>query len=157
MSVATDTRIRAAVEGDLPSVVAAVGALLSELGGTSPPMEAMLEVGRALTNDPTTGAVLVAEADGELVGVLAASYQTALHVPGRYALIQDLWVAPAWRGRAVGRALLTALFELAREQGMTRAEVGLPRESFASIRATESFYIDNGFILLGDRMRRDLS
>jgi GNAT superfamily N-acetyltransferase len=69
-------------------------------------------------------------------------------------LIQDLWVDPAWRGRSVGRELLARLFELARRQGMARAEVGLPRESFEGIRATEGFYAHNGFEHLGARMRR---
>lgn len=93
-------------------------------------------------------------AEGAVVGVLAASYQTALHVPGRYAVIQDLWVDPAWRSRAVGRELLEALFARARAKGMARAEVGLPRESFANIAATERFYAANGFAPLGPRMRR---
>ena len=31
--------------------------------------------------------------------MLAASWQRAIHVPGRYATIQDLWVTPAWRSR----------------------------------------------------------
>ena len=38
------------------------------------------------------GALIVAEAGAEIVGVLSASWQRALHVPGRYATIQDLWV-----------------------------------------------------------------
>jgi hypothetical protein len=40
------------------------------------------------------------------------------------------------------------------EQGVSRIEVGLPKESFAAIRATEAFYLDNGFERLGPRMRR---
>jgi GNAT superfamily N-acetyltransferase len=121
----------------------------------------MLKTARGLLEDPRLGALLVAESEsdaggeeGTVVGVLTASYQLALHVPGRYALIQDLWVCPAWRGRSVGRELLGALFELARTQGMARAEVGLPRESFAGIRSTEAFYAHNGFEHLGARMRR---
>jgi GNAT superfamily N-acetyltransferase len=94
---------------------------------------------------------------GAIVGVLAASWQTAIHVPGRYALIQDLWVAASHRGQAIGGALLDALFALARERAMARVEVGLPRESFAGIRATEAFYLHNGFAPLGARMRRLLS
>ena len=39
---------------------------------------------------------------------------------------------------------------------MARVEVGLPRESFAGIRATEAFYLRNGFEPLGPRMRRML-
>ncbi|HEV3320457.1 MAG TPA: GNAT family N-acetyltransferase [Solirubrobacteraceae bacterium] len=158
MSVsATSVRVRAATHEDLPAVVDAVGDLLTELGSTPPSTSEMLQTARALLEDRRLGALLVAEADGEnsvIVGVLGASWQLALHVPGRYALIQDLWVHPSWRGRSVGRELLRALSELAREQGMARAEVGLPRESFAGIRATEGFYAHNGFEHLGARMRR---
>jgi GNAT superfamily N-acetyltransferase len=77
-------------------------------------------------------------------------------VPGRYGTIQDLWVHPAWRSRAVGRELLAAFFELAREEGARRVEVGLPRESFEHLGATEAFYLANGFAPLGPRMRRKL-
>ena len=86
-----------------------------------------------LERSATPGALLVAEADGALVGVLGASWQTAIHVPGRYALIQDLWVHRAWRSRAIGAELLAALCELARERALARVEVGLPRESFAQL------------------------
>ena len=41
--------------------------------------------------------------------MLVASWQAAIHVPGAYALIQDLWVDPDCRGRAVGRELVAAL------------------------------------------------
>lgn len=162
---ATGTRVRAATHGDLPAIVAAVGHLLTELGSRPPHSSQMLETAQALLEDPRLGALLVAESsqgpDGEVekeqeavIGVLSASYQLALHVPGRYALIQDLWVHPSWRGNSVGHELLRALFALAREQGMARAEVGLPRESFADIRATEAFYAHNEFEHLGARMRR---
>jgi GNAT superfamily N-acetyltransferase len=147
-------RVRAATHDDLAAIVLALGELLSELGSTPPPASAMTATAATLLDDPQAGALLVAEAGGQIVGVLGASWQLAIHVPGRYALIQDLWVHPSWRGRSVGRELLAALCELAREQGMARAEVGLPRESFESIRATEGFYARNGFEHLGARMRR---
>jgi GNAT superfamily N-acetyltransferase len=160
----TGTRVRTATHEDLPVIVAAGAELLVELGSRPPQTEQMLESARALLEDPRSGALLLAEAeegkedeqkeDERVVGVLTASYQFALHVPGRYALIQDLWVRPSWRGRAVGRELLSALFELSREQGMARAEVGLPRDTFADIRATEGFYVNSGFEHLGARMRR---
>ena len=78
--------------------------------------------------------------EGEIVGVLSASWQRALHVPGRYATIQDLWVDPEWRSRRVGAALVDELVALCGKQGVARIEVGLPRESFDAIRATEAFY-----------------
>jgi GNAT superfamily N-acetyltransferase len=102
------------------------------------------------------GGIAGGGAVGEIVGVLGASWQTAIHVPGRYALIQDLWVHPSWRGRAIGSGLLAALLRIARGLRIARAEVGLPREGYARLSATEAFYLDHGFTPLGTRMRRSL-
>lgn len=149
-------QVRAAGEQDVVAVSSAVADLLVELGGTPPAPQEMQAAARALIEDRDAGAVLVAELDGALVGVIAASWQTAIHIPGRYALIQDLWVHPAWRSREIGGDLVGALCELASERQIARIEVGLPRESFAGLDATEAFYVRNGFTPLGRRMRRVL-
>jgi GNAT superfamily N-acetyltransferase len=148
-------RIRAGRREDLDGIVAGVRELLGELGGDPPAASAMRTAARTLLEKPGAGAILVAEA-GEIVGVLAASWQMAIHVPGCYGLIQDLWVHPSWRSKTVGRDLLAALLELAREQSIALLEVGLPRESFAGLHATEAFYLANDFTPLGPRMRRAL-
>jgi GNAT superfamily N-acetyltransferase len=171
-------RVRAAVHEDAPAVAAAVGKLLVELGGTPPPVAAMQAAALALLDDREAGALLVADTGGgglgvhieagiveadtskveeAVVGVLGASWQSAIHAPGRYGLIQDLWVHPSWRGSGVGGGLLAALFELARERGVERLEVGLPRTSFGGLAATEAFYLASGFTTLGTRMRRILA
>lgn len=150
-------RVRAAGERDVTAIASAVAELLRELGG-SPPRPAQMEAAtRALLADRDAGALLVAEArDGTVVGVLSASWQVAIHIPGRYALIQDLWVSPAWRSRTVGAGLVAAFTETVRKLGIERVEVGLPKSSFAQIRATEAFYVANGFEPVGRRMRRSL-
>lgn len=153
-------RVREASERDAPAVAAAVAELLVELSGKGPPAAELEEATRELARDREAGALLVAEAGGEdgasIVGVLAASWQHAIHVPGRYGTIQDLWVHPEWRSRAIGRDLIEAFCDVARREGAKRLEVGLPRESFARIGATEAFYRANGFEHLGPRMRRRL-
>lgn len=152
-------RVREASAEDAPAVAAAVAELLVELSGKGPPAEELEEATRELAGDREAGALLVAEAGGEggIVGVLAASWQHAIHVPGRYGTIQDLWVHPEWRSRAIGRDLIESFCDLARREGAKRLEVGLPRESFVQIAATEAFYRANGFEHLGPRMRRKLS
>jgi len=149
--------IRAASGEDAAGVAAAVEALLIELGGERPSPAALEESARHLAEDPDAGVLLVAEHEGELVGILAASWQFALHVPGRYGTIQDLWVHPEWRSRALGRDLIVALVREATEAGVPRLEVGLPQASFAQLPATERFYRENGFTPLGPRMRRIVS
>jgi GNAT superfamily N-acetyltransferase len=146
--------IRPATEEDAAAVASAIEALLIELGGERPSASALEEGARKLAADPALGVLLVAECESAIVGVLAASWQYAVHVPGRYGTIQDLWVDPEWRSRALGRELILALVRLAIGLGVPRLEVGLPQESFAQLAATERFYRDNGFTPLGPRMRR---
>jgi branched-chain amino acid aminotransferase len=148
-------RVREAGETDLPACATAIEALLDELGGRKPsPAELLIEVEAALA-DRSGASLLVAEAQrGALVGVLSASWGRAIHVPGPYATIQDLWVHPEWRSRGVGAGLLEGMTGLCRERGVARVEVGLPRETFDAIAATRGFYERNGFTHLGPRMWR---
>ncbi len=149
--------VRLGTPADAAQVANAVAELLVELGAMPPDRDAMQVAARALLENRNAGAVLVAESHAGLVGVLAASWQTAIHIPGRYALIQDLWVHPSSRSNHVGAALIAALVELARQAGIARLEVGLPRDSFAAIDATTAFYARNGFQAHGPRMRRVLA
>jgi GNAT superfamily N-acetyltransferase len=152
--VATQSSVREAGAEDVEGVATAVGSLLAELGGRMPSRAEMEAEVQALLDDPQGGSVLIAEADGAIVGVLTASWQRAIHVPGVYATVQDLWVDEDWRSRGVGAELVEAIASQARTRGVSRLEVGLPRETFAAIASTESFYRRNGFEHLGPRMRR---
>jgi GNAT superfamily N-acetyltransferase len=145
---------RVAVTADLPAIAGAVSELLLELGGKPAATELLEAEALALIEDPQAGIVLVAENDERIVGVLGASWQRAIRVPGRYGLIQELWVAPSHRKLQVGARLLDELARIAREQGVGRLEVGLPSERFAQLAATESFYAGNEFEPVGLRMRR---
>jgi len=146
--------IREATAADVEDVATAVESLLLELGGRRPERLELEAEARALLEDPAGGSVLIAEADHKVVGLLSASWQRAIHVPGVYATIQDLWVDGAWRSRGVGAELVEAIASQARARGVSRLEVGLPRETFAAIASTQSFYERNGFEHLGPRMRR---
>lgn len=154
---APNARIRPATADDAPAVAAAIEALLIELGGERPSATAVEEGARTLAENPELGVLLVAECEGEIVGICATSWQYAIHVPGRYGTIQDLWVHPEWRSRALGRELILTLVRQASELGVPRLEVGLPQESFPQLAATERFYRENDFTPLGPRMRRLLS
>jgi GNAT superfamily N-acetyltransferase len=150
--------VRPAREEDAPAVAAAVTALVTELGGTPPPLAAIEAEARAHIADPSLGMVLAAAPTGtggaELVGVLTASWARAIQVAGRLLTIEVLWTRSEWRDGGVGATLVEALAAAAAAEGAGRVEVGLPREGFAALRATERFYLTNGFERLGPRMRR---
>lgn len=147
--------VRPAREEDAPGVAAAVAALVAELGGSPPARSAIEAEARAHIADPSLGIVLVAATgDRGLVGALTASWARAIQVAGRLLTIEVLWTRREWRDQGVGAALVEALAAAAAAEGAGRVEVGLPRESFAALRATERFYLANGFERLGPRMRR---
>ena len=165
--------VRPARPGDAAAVAAGVAALLAELGGTPLARAAIEAEALAHIEDPALGIVLVAtagrsqlsphgeencERDEEgLVGVLTASWARAVQVAGRLLTIEVLWTRREWRDRGVGAALVEALAAAAAAERAGRVEVGLPRESFGALRATERFYLANGFERLGPRMRRRVS
>jgi GNAT superfamily N-acetyltransferase len=148
--------IRKATHEDVPAVVSGVRELLVELGGKPLATPALAETAHALIDDGGAGVVLIAEHDEELVGIVGVSWQVALRIPGRYGVIQELWVKPEFRYMTIGADLLRALVELARKQGIERIEVGLPSERYPALSATEAFYINNGFTPIGMRMRRNV-
>jgi GNAT superfamily N-acetyltransferase len=165
--------VRPARTEDVPAIATAVEALLGELGGPPPPRAAIESETRAHLADPSLGIVLVASPRvssqlavnspdkcelgggmGEIAGVLTASWARAIQVAGRLLTIEVLWTRREWRDRGVGAALVDALARAAAADGAGRVEVGLPRESFSGLAATERFYLANGFERLGPRMRR---
>jgi GNAT superfamily N-acetyltransferase len=148
--------VRRAATEDADFVVDAVSTLLVELLSEPPDREEMLTAAHELISSHDSGVVLLAEAERVVVGMLAASWQIAIHAPGSYALIQDLWVSPGWRSKAVGRAMLDMLHMLACDLHLARIEVGLPQEKFAALNRTVAFYSANGFEPTGDRLRRRL-
>jgi GNAT superfamily N-acetyltransferase len=146
--------VRRATPQDVSGVGVAVEELLLELGGKPRSPQELGEATRALLADESIGVLLVAESEqGEIVGFLGVSWQTAVRIPGRYGLIQELWVHPRWRSREIGAQLLAALGDEARREGVQRIEVGLPGEDFPSLPATEAFYRANGFAPVGLRMK----
>jgi ribosomal protein S18 acetylase RimI-like enzyme len=146
--------IRLATHTDVPALVGGVIELLVEIGGKPAHSEDLEDAARELIDDPNAGVVLVAECEEEIVGVLGVSWQTAIRIPGRYGVIQELWVKRAFRYREIGADMLTALANLAREEGIGRLEVGLPSERYRNLVSTESFYETNDFTGIGLRMKR---
>ncbi len=155
-ATSTHWRVREAVASDVAQISAAVRDLLAELGAAPALAGATHRAVENLLARPADAAFLLAEADSRTVGVLGASWQSAARIPGAYGLIQELWVAPDWRSRAIGRGLLEGFCKLARARGVARIEVVLPGEGFSHLAATEAFYLSNHFKRSGMRLRRAL-
>ncbi|GGD31601.1 GNAT family N-acetyltransferase [Nocardioides daphniae] len=119
----SDPRIRPAVEGDVPAILALVHAL-AEYEKEPDAVEATeADFRRVLFEDasPTTFCH-VAEVDGQVVG-LAVWFLSFSTWTGKNGIwLEDLFVLPEHRGTGLGKALLRQLAQVCLERGYTRLE-----------------------------------
>jgi GNAT superfamily N-acetyltransferase len=84
--------------------------------------------------------IIAAEVGGELVGKLEL-FLGWKSTSGRFGLIRRFVIHPAWRGRGIGRRLLAAAEEAAREAGCAFLELSVDEENDGARR----FYGSLGF------------
>jgi len=119
---ATVLEITPACERDVPLILALINelALYEKLQHEVVASEASLH--HALFGAQPAAAALIARCDGEAAG-FALYFHNFSTFLGRHGLyLEDLFVRPAFRGRAVGRSLLMHLARLAVERGCGRFE-----------------------------------
>ena len=90
---------------------------------------------------------LVAEQDGELIGVVHYLFHRSTNLIGPTCYLQDLFTAAPARGRGVGRALITAVYERARRAGARRVYWHTHRSNATAIRLYDRIAHDSGFIV----------
>lgn len=98
---------------------------------------------RALAS--SEGAVLVAERDGEILGL------TRYAVAGTEGAVHSLYVAPRAHGGGIGRALLDAATAALRSAGMTKAALWV----FAANEPSIAFYTSRGWLADGATRTQD--
>jgi len=101
--------------------------------------------------------LLVAEVDGTVGGLAGArvvevSGNDAVYLPRRFGYVDDMVVLPELQGRGVGRKLLEAIEEWAREQGADTLELTV----FEFNAGARGLYERSGFETLQRRMRKRL-
>ncbi len=82
---------------------------------------------RAVLADPSLGRFLLAERDGETIGLANLAYTFTLEVAGRAAWLDELYVRPEHRGHGIGARLLRKAIELARAEGCRSMELEVER------------------------------
>lgn len=115
-------RLEAAREQDVPTILALIRALgdFEQLSHEVVATEEALRQG--LFGLRPAAEVVIAWADDAPVGfaLFFQNFSTFLARPGLY--LEDLFVIPEWRGRGVGRQLMTHLATIAMERGCGRFE-----------------------------------
>ena len=141
--------IRLATAQDQHATIDLVRRLLTELGGTPAPAEAMAHVYERFVDDGPSGFVALAEGGGHFTAVCTVSFVEALRSVGRYAIIQEMYVDPSVRSSGVGMEVLRFALEHAASRGCAMVELGTPYHGERQIQ----FYQRAGFTNVGARLR----
>ena len=153
-------KLRLARPGDAPLLARAVEALLTELGGPGPQftLAGAERAASDLLANPALGFVLMIEdlPAAELVGIATVSAVPALRAGGCYGVLQELWVAPRYRGADHGTRLLEAVEQEARRRAWPMVEVSLPLAGYAALPQLTRFYEAGSYTQAGMRWRRRL-
>ncbi len=142
--------IRAAKATDREACLELLEDLSDATGG---PMSAAAGEIFDLLLDGQRGQVLVAEDEGELLGLASVTFNPAMRYGAEYCQLEELVVDPAARGKRVGALLVEALLEQASRRGC--AEVGA--YLLAATEHNRAFYEKFGFAVVGTEMRQRLS
>ena len=103
--------------------------------------------------DGVRGQVLVAEDDGEMLGLASVTFNLAMRYGREYCQLEELVVDPAARGKKVGALLVEATIACARDRGC--AEIGA--YLVAATEHNRPFYEKFGFEGVGTEMRQVLN
>lgn len=135
---AFDPRLRRASIGDAPEVARLLHDFNTEFSDPTPGVAVLTErIERLLAN----GEVAIVLAGDGPDGLAVLRFRSAIFTEGLDAYLEEFYVAPARRGRGLGRALLDAAMELARGEGAGRIELGTNEND----RAARAVYERAGF------------
>ena len=130
--------VRDATFADLPRILAITNQAITDTTALWTITPATLETRGAWMSDRLAAGlpVLVAEADGEVVGF--GSFGPFRPFDGYLHTVEhSLYVDPAWQGRGLGRALLATLVARAEAMGRHAMVAGIEAGNTASIRLHE--------------------
>jgi len=109
-----------ATTSDIPRLCELLGILFTQESEFSPNPALQAEALRTILDSPETGVLLVLREAGEIVGMVSLLYTVSTFLGGRVALLEDMVVEPAQRGKGHGGVLVQGAIEHARKAGCRR-------------------------------------
>jgi GNAT superfamily N-acetyltransferase len=96
----------------------------------------------AIINKPEMGEILVLKGDGKILGMVSLLYSISTALGGKVAILEDMIIHHAYRGKGLGKELLGEAIRFSKEQNCLRLTL---LTDFNNDRAI-NFYQQFGFI-----------
>jgi GNAT superfamily N-acetyltransferase len=94
-----------------------------------------------LLQRPSQSYALVAEVEGKPIGMCLVQIVISTAEGGEVGLLEDMVIAPAWRGKGVGKRLLQSIVDWSHGRGLLRLQLLTDRENAAAL----GFYAAGGW------------
>lgn len=133
--------VSAATDTEIPILCDLLRTLFTQDSEFTPDMEKQRRGLARIIANPETGTILVAREQDVIVGMVNLLFTESTALGARVALLEDMVVQPASRGRGIGTMLLQAAFQAARAQGCRRITLLTDADNAAARR----FYARHGF------------
>lgn len=130
--------IKKATSHDASSVVRLIQQLAAQIGETSPVTESFVVEYLAFAGSN----ILLAEDNGQTIGLLSYSLRPNLYHAADSCLIEELITDEKYRGRGVGSALMEHLLEALKEQNCAEISVSTEKTNLPAIQ----FYHRHGLV-----------
>ena len=135
MTKEADTEVRLASAADAPAFGRLLHAFNIEFGESTPAAEVIAERAAPLIE---SGEVTVLFAGEGPDGFAQLRFRPSLYTGALDAYLEELYVVPERRGRGLGRALLEAAMDHARERGAAHIDLGTSEDDVAARALYES-------------------
>jgi GNAT superfamily N-acetyltransferase len=87
---------------------------------------------------------LVVELDGKIQGITHYSFQTSTWAHKNYCYLEDLFTAPASRGKGLGRLLIDSVKDIAVSEGSSRLYWNTDETNATARKLYDSYSLDSG-------------
>ncbi len=135
MSEAAEIPIRVAGPDDAPDIARLLHDFNTEFGDFTPGVEVLSRNARRLIGGDEMTVLLAGEGPNAIAEL---RFRPSVWMDGLDAYLEELYVAPALRGRGIGRALLEAAMDHARERGAVNMDLNTSVDDRAAIALYES-------------------
>ncbi len=133
--------IRYAGEGDEVRCAELLGILFGEEREFTADSDTQRKALSMIIGDPGVGRIFVAEVNGVVEGMVMLLFTVSTFLGKKVALLEDMVVAPEWRGKGLGSLLIDYAMEFATLEGLGRITLLTDGDNEAAKR----FYRAKGF------------
>lgn len=138
----TDLSIVPACNSDVDAICQLLSELFTQEADFAANKDKQTNAVKAILAAPEHGQILLLKIDHHVVGMVSLLYLISTAMGGKVAMLEDMIIAASFRSQGLGKQLLTAAIDFAREQGCLRITLLTDADN----QRAQQFYQKQGFV-----------